>query len=132
MLMVDFVVCSPPISGGRCILLLHFQLPIMLLSFDISGAGFMDGAASAAGPFFAGDFSCANAAGIAVAKASANSETKSFVRYCRQQCIAMLLPLEKMASLQARIEDAMQVYPATLSENWTLARRLQGVLISVS
>src|SRR5262249_36666776 len=89
MVMVDVPVCSPPISGGRCILLVHFQVPAMSLSFAISAGGFIApiGGPPAAG-FLPSDLSCASAGGAATIKPKAASEAISFIRSCLRQCIA--------------------------------------------
>src|ERR1700687_668293 len=96
MVMVDFPVCSPPISGGMCILLVHFQLPAMLLSFANSGAGLRAGMDDPAVDFLASDFSCARAEVVPMANASTASEAMSVIRSCLRQSIAMVLPVRKM------------------------------------
>src|SRR5262249_44387220 len=91
MAMVDVPLCSPPISGGRCILLEHFQLPIMLFIWAISGGG--AGAAIASPPdgFLAGVFSCATANGVPKASAKTENETRSVIRSCLRQRIGVYL-----------------------------------------
>src|SRR5215467_674223 len=91
MAMVEVPLCSPPISGGRCILLEHFQLPIMLFICAISAGG--AGAAIAASPdgFLAAFFSCATADGDPRANPKTVSETRSIIRSCLRQCIAIYL-----------------------------------------
>src|SRR6266849_6188529 len=84
MVMVDFPLCSPPISGGRCILLVHFQLPAMLLNFAISGGGLAGGMAD----------------GDPMANAKAASEAMSFIRSCLQLCMAIVLFVKKVTLTQ--------------------------------
>src|SRR5712664_2238675 len=98
MVIVDFPVCSPPISGGRCMVLAHFQVPAMLLYCAISGGGLSAGAP--AGDFLASDFSCARANGDPMANAKVASEAISFTRFCLRQCIAILLLVENVISTQ--------------------------------
>src|ERR1700682_1140941 len=93
MIIVDFPVCSPPISGGRCILLVHFQVPAILLSFVISGAGW--GIDAPAVDFLAPDFSWAIADGDPMANTRAASETMSFIRSGLRQCMASCPPRER-------------------------------------
>src|SRR5713226_4522048 len=88
MVMVDFPVCSPPISGGMCILLVHFQVPAMLLSFANSGAGLRAGIDAPAVGFLASDFSCASADGAPTANVNTANEAISVIRFCLRQSIA--------------------------------------------
>src|SRR5215472_5501171 len=91
MAMVEVPVCSPPISGGRCILLEHFQLPVMLLNCASSAGGVGAAIAAPAGAFLAAFFSCATADGDPRANPKTASERRSVIRSCLRQCIAIYL-----------------------------------------
>src|SRR5215471_7764238 len=86
MIMVLVPVCSPPISGGKCILLEHFQVPTMLFICASSGGGFI---AASADDFFAPGFSSAKTSGDPRASAKPANQTTNPIELCLRQCIAI-------------------------------------------
>src|SRR6266849_8502802 len=79
-------VCSPPSSGGKCILLVHFQVPTIVFICASSAGGFI-----AADDFFAPGLSCASTSGDPQASAKPASETTNLIEFCVWQCIAIYL-----------------------------------------
>src|SRR5258707_8815928 len=102
-------VCSPPISGGKCILLEHFQVPTIAFICASSARGLI---AAPADYFFAPSLSCATASGDPKTSAKPASETTNPIELCLRQCITTYLLLESyLQNTNGRV--AQQLYPFT-------------------